>query len=68
MMRDNGKPADFGGGMGGTGSGVPTGKPVRREQYLHRFGSAAVLMTVAWVVAENGSERKEIRLFNWPGL
>jgi hypothetical protein len=43
-------------------------RPVRREQYLHRFGSTAMLMTVEFILDENGVERRRVRFSPWPGL
>lgn len=43
-------------------------KPIRREQYLHRFGSAATLMTVETFAAADGSRRTRRRFAPWPGL
>jgi hypothetical protein len=64
MGYDNGKPADFGDGQ----ANRPISKPIRREHYLSRFGSAATLMTVEFFTAEDGTEKKRSRFCRWPGL
>lgn len=46
----------------------PAQRPVRREQYLHRVGSHATLLTVEWFPAEDGTLRKRTRFAPWPGL
>jgi hypothetical protein len=44
------------------------GKPVRREEFLHRFGTDATLMIVEWAVAKDGTEQKSVRYEAWKGL
>ena len=43
-------------------------RPVQREQYLHRFGSHATLMVVEWLKNSDGSLRRSVQYFPWPGL
>lgn len=57
----------------GTASSVgqdlrPAQRPVRREQYLHRFGSHATLMVVEWFRNIDGSLRRTVRHVPWPGV
>jgi hypothetical protein len=46
----------------------PVQRPIRREQYLHRFGSHATLMVVEWFQNADGSLRRSVRYVPWPGL
>ncbi len=57
----------------GTGHAMPPGcppeqRPIRREQYLHRFGTAATLMTVESFQAADGTLTPRRRFAFWPGL
>jgi hypothetical protein len=63
----NGKPEDLTSNGNGQAN-LPNGQPVRRDQYLHRFCSDAILQVVEVFTAEDGSERKRSRLCRWPGL
>ena len=43
-------------------------RPIRVEQFLHRFGSHATLMIVESLKAEDGTLRRQVRFASWPGL
>jgi hypothetical protein len=72
MTQHIGKSAGNDDGLGGVSGGVPPGeRPIRRWQYLQRFGPHdpnPMLATVEIVRAADGSERKRVTYSRWPGL
>jgi hypothetical protein len=43
-------------------------RPIRIEQFFHRFGSHATLMVVETMLDHDGTIRKRVRYVPWPGL
>jgi hypothetical protein len=67
MGHENGEQRELSNGLGNNGK-PPGQPPLRRVQYLHRFGSDAMLQVVEFYTAEDGTVRKRSRLCRWPGL